>query len=50
VIESSMRKSASSRDKVATAGRGVGAEGAAGAGGGAGCDGFVMGEAYAYAS
>ena len=50
VIDSSIRKSASSRDKVATPGRGAGPEGVAGAEGGAGCDGFVMGEAYAYAS
>src|SRR6266852_2203220 len=45
VIDSSTRKSARSRDKVATAGRGV-----AGVDGGAACDGFVMGEAYEYAS
>jgi hypothetical protein len=50
VIDSSTRKSASSRDKVATAGLEAGAEGAAGVDGGAACDGFVMGEAFAYAS
>src|SRR5882672_817418 len=46
VIDSSTRKSASSRDKVATACLGV----EAGVDGGAACDGFVMGEAYEYAS
>lgn len=52
VIDSSTRKSASSRDNVATVGRGEGAEG--GDGGddgddGAGGDGFVMDEACYYA-
>src|SRR6266699_5184880 len=45
VIDSSTRKSASSRDKVATTCRGV-----EGVDGGAACDGFVMGEASQYAS